>query len=82
MELSTCEATVYLSMTYIIFGTVTEISSNSNVPKTKIYNILKSLTVKRFVEIERYKLLKYNIMPPSDVFRHYKQKIMDGIRKN
>ena len=42
LGLSTYESTVYLSMTYMISGTATEISSNSNVPRTKIYDVLKS----------------------------------------
>lgn len=81
LGLSTYESTVYLSMTYMISGTATEISSNSNVPRTKIYDVLKSLAVKGFIEIERGKPLKYNIIPPSDVFRHHKQKIMDELEE-
>jgi HTH-type transcriptional regulator, sugar sensing transcriptional regulator len=77
LGLSTYEANVYLAMTYMISGTATEISSNSNVPRTKIYDVLKSLAIKEFVEIDRGRPLKYNIVPPSEVFRKYKQKILE-----
>lgn len=81
LGLSTYESMVYLSMTYMISGTATEISLNSNVPRTKIYDVLKSLSSKGFIEIERGRPLKYNIVPPSDVFRRYKQKILDELEE-
>ncbi|WP_225370247.1 TrmB family transcriptional regulator [Methanobrevibacter arboriphilus] len=79
--LSTYESMVYLSMTYMISGTATEISLNSNVPRTKIYDVLKSLSNKGFIEIERGRPLKYHIVPPSDVFRRYKQKLLDELEE-
>ena len=79
--LSTYESMVYLTMTYMISGTATEISVNSNVPRTKIYAVLKSLASKGFIEIERGRPLKYSIIPPSDVFRHHKQKILDELEE-
>jgi len=79
LGLSTYESMVYLSMTYMISGTATEVSFNSNVPRTKIYDVLKSLSTKGFIEIERGRPLKYHIVPPSDVFRKYKQKLLDEL---
>jgi sugar-specific transcriptional regulator TrmB len=81
LGLSTYEAMVYLAMTYMISGKATEISSNSNVPRTKIYDVLKSLATKGFIEIERGRPLKYHIISPTDVFRHHKQKIIDELEE-
>jgi len=79
LGLSTYEAMVYLSLTYMISGTATDISTNSNVPRTKIYDVLKSLGSKGFIEIERGRPLKYHVVSPTDVFRQYKQKIIDEL---
>lgn len=81
LGLSTYEAMVYFALTYMISGTATEISSNSQVPRTKIYDVLKSLGAKGFIEIERGRPLKYNVVPPTDVFRLYKQKIVDELEE-
>ena len=81
LGLSTYEAMVYLSLTYMISGTATEISSNSQVPRTKIYDVLKSLGAKGFIEIERGRPLKYNVVSPTNVFRLYKQKIIDELEE-
>ncbi len=81
LGLSTYEAMVYLSLTYSISGTATEISDNSQVPRTKIYDVLKSLATKGFVEIERGRPLNYHVVSPTDVFRFHKQKILDELEE-
>ncbi|MDR2966611.1 MAG: transcriptional regulator [Methanobacteriaceae archaeon] len=81
LGLSTYQAIVYLSLTYMISGTATEISLNSNVPRSKIYDVLKILGEKGFVEIERGRPLKYHVVPPTEVFRHHKDKILEELEE-
>lgn len=82
LGLSTYQALVYLSLTYMISGTATEISLNSNVPRSKIYDVLKVLGEKGFVEIERGRPLKYHVVPPTEVFRHHKDKILEELEES
>lgn len=49
--------------------------------RTKIYDVLKSLGTKGFIEIERGRPLKYHVVSPTDVFRLYKQKIIDELEE-
>ena len=81
LGLSTYQALVYLSLTYMISGTATEISLNSNVPRSKIYDVLKALGEKGFVEIERGRPIKYHVVPPTDVFRYHKEKILEELEE-
>ena len=81
LGLSTYQALVYLSLTYMISGTATEISLNSNVPRSKIYDVLKILGEKGFIEIERGRPLKYHVVPPKEVFRHHKDKILEELEE-
>ena len=81
LGLSTYQSLVYISLTYMISGTATEISLNSNVPRSKIYDVLKTLGEKGFVEIERGRPLKYHIVPPTEVFRHHKDKILEELEE-
>jgi len=79
LGLSTYQALVYISLTYMISGTATEISLNSNVPRSKIYDVLKTLGEKGFIEIERGRPLKYQVVPPKEVFRHHREKMLEEL---
>ena len=68
MGLTDYEATTYLALTSMISGTATEISMASKVPRSRVYDILKAMARKGFVEIERGRPLKYNVVPPAEVF--------------
>jgi len=65
----------------MISGTATEISLNSNVPRSKIYDVLKILGEKGFVEIERGRPLKYHVIQPTEVFRRHKDKILEELEE-
>lgn len=75
------EATTYLALTSMISGTATEISMASKVPRSRIYDILKGMARKGFVEIERGRPLKYNVVPPSEVFNRNKQKLIEDLEE-
>ncbi|MDP1551723.1 MAG: helix-turn-helix domain-containing protein [Methanobacteriaceae archaeon] len=79
MGLTDYEATTYLALTSMINGTATEISMASKVPRSRIYEILKGMALKGFVEIERGRPLKYNVVPPAEVFHRNKQKIIEEL---
>ena len=48
MGLTDYESRTYLALTSIISGTATEVSRVSEVPRSKIYQVLKSLEKKGF----------------------------------
>lgn len=79
MGLTDYETRVYVALTSIISGTATEISDSSGVPRSKTYEVLKNLQKKGFIEIIRGKPLKFNIVPPQDVFQKARKQINDEI---
>ena len=82
LGLSDYEIKAYIANISIISGTATEISLSSNVPRSKIYEVLKSLAKKGFVEIQRGKPLKFNVIPPHEIFeksrKHMKEQLDDA----
>ncbi len=79
--LTTYEATAYITLSSIISATAVEISKNSQIPRSKIYDVLKSLSKKGFVEIENGRPLKYNINPPLNVINKQKEVIVSELDK-
>lgn len=68
MGLTEYESKAYLSLASFISATALEISETSGVPQSKIYEVLRSLAKKGFIEITRGKPLKYSVVPPQDIF--------------
>ena len=66
-------------MITLISGTAAEISLASNVPRSKIYGVLKSLSKKGFIEVIRGKPLKFNIIPPYEVFEESKNSVKEQL---
>lgn len=81
MGLTDYEASTYLTLASIISGTATEISMGSKVPRSRIYDILKGMARKGFVEIERGRPLKYTVIPPTEVFQKNKQKLLEDLEE-
>jgi len=81
MGLTDYEATTYLALTSMISGTATEISLASKVPRSRIYDTLKNMARKGFVEIERGRPLKYTVVPPAEVFYRNKQKLLEELEE-
>ncbi len=79
LGLSDYEIKAYIANISIISGTATEISLSSNVPRSKIYEVLKSLAKKGFVEIERGKPLKFNVIPPHEVFEKSRKQMKEQL---
>ena len=51
LGLTDYETRIYISLNSIISGTATEISQAPQVPRSRVYTILKSLSKKGFLEI-------------------------------
>jgi sugar-specific transcriptional regulator TrmB len=73
------EASCYLTLNYMISATATEISKNANVPRSRIYDVLKPLIRRGFIEVEKGRPSKYSVIPPSEIFRSNKNEIIEGL---
>lgn len=63
----------------LISATATEISHESKVPRSKVYTILKSLSTKGFIEIINGKPLKFQVIPPNEVFEKSRSYIKEQL---
>ncbi|MCC7553242.1 MAG: transcriptional regulator [Methanobacteriaceae archaeon] len=76
LGLTTYESIVYLTLNYLVSGKAIEISEHSKVPRSKVYDVLKSLHEKNFIEIERSRPIKYSVIPPKEVFKREKKDLI------
>ncbi len=74
-SLSTYESKAYIALCSMIKGKAVDISEASRIPRSKIYEVLKELNKKGFVEIEKSKPLIYTVVPPKEVFKKEREKI-------
>ena len=69
------EAQAYVTLTSLIQSTAVEVSEKSNIPRSKIYDVLKKLHEKDFIEIEDGRPLTYIVKSPVEVLNREKEKI-------
>ena len=69
------EAQAYVTLTSLIQATADEVSKSSGIPRSKIYDVLKKLSEKDFIEIEDGRPLTYVVKSPVEVLSHEKEKI-------
>ncbi len=69
------EAQAYITLTSLISATAVEISEKSNIPRSKIYDVLKSLNEKNYLEIEDGRPLTYNVKSPVEVLSREKERL-------
>ena len=69
------EAQAYVTLTSLISSTASEISEKSGIPRSKIYDVLKGLTNKNFIDVEDGRPLTYNVKSPVDVLGKEKDRI-------
>lgn len=81
LGLTAYEAQVYNTLNNIITSTATEISINSNVPRSKVYDVLKRLNEKGYIEIEKGRPIKYTVNPANDIFRKEKEKLIKQLNE-
>ncbi len=68
MGLTDYEIRAYVALTSLISADATEISVAANVPRSKVYQVLRNLVKKEFIEMSKGKPLKFTVIPPHDVF--------------
>lgn len=71
------EAEAYVALTSLISSTATEIAEHSGIPRSKIYDVLKGLAKKNFIEVEDGRPQTYHVKSPVEVLNHEKDQI-DG----
>ena len=69
------EAQAYVTLTSLISSTATEISEKSGIPRSKIYDVLKGLDEKNFIEVEDGRPQTYNVKSPVEVLSREKERI-------
>ena len=69
------EAQAYVTLTSLISSTASEVSEKSGIPRSKIYDVLKGLIKKNFIEVEDGRPLTYTVKSPVDVLSREKEKI-------
>ena len=75
LGLTMYEAQAYVTLTSLISATATEISEKSEIPRSKIYDVLKKLYEKEYIEIEDGRPLTYNVKSPVEVLTREKEKL-------
>jgi len=79
LGLSDYEIKAYIANISIISGTAAEISLSSNVPRSKVYEVLKSRAKKGFVEIHGGKPLKFNVIHPHEIFEKSRKQVIEQL---
>lgn len=75
LGLTMYEAQAYITLTSLISAGAMEISEKSDIPRSKIYNVLKRLHEKNYIEIDYGRPLTYNVKSPVEVLGREKEKI-------
>ena len=79
LGLTSYEARAYILLTSLISSTADQISEQSKIPKSKIYNTLKELANKGYIEIEQERPLIYNVKSPKETIEKQKQILNEEI---
>ena len=69
------EAQAYVTLTSLISSTASEIAEESGIPRSKIYDVLKGLSKKHYLEVEDGRPLTYNVKSPVEVLSREKERI-------
>ena len=75
LGLTLYEAQAYVTLTSLIQSTAFEIAEKSNVPRSKIYDVLKNLNKKNYIEIEDGRPLTYIVKSPVEVLNREKERL-------
>lgn len=77
LGLNRYESLTYIGLNRIITGTADEIAKISDLPRSRIYDILNELEKKGFVEVERERPIKYSVIEPKIIIRKQKNKFIE-----
>ena len=81
LGLSRYEAKAYIWLTKIITGNADEIAEISDLPRSRVYDILNGLEKKGFVSIQRQRPLKYEAVEPNVIFKKEKEELISELNK-
>lgn len=81
MGLTDYETRAYVALTSLISADATQISLTANLPRSKVYQVLKNLVKKDFIEMSRGKPLKFTVIPPHDVFHNSSKHIKNRLEQ-
>lgn len=81
MGLTDYETQSYVALTSLISANAAEISLTANVPRFKVYQVLKKLESKGFIEMSRGKPLQFTVIPPHEVFKKSRDHIKDTMEQ-
>ncbi|MDI6701755.1 TrmB family transcriptional regulator [Methanothermobacter wolfeii] len=81
MGLTDYEASAYTALTSLVSGRAGEVGEAAGIPRSRVYDILRKLAEKGFVEVERGKPMRYHAVPPSEVFRREKKRINEVLHE-
>ena len=73
------EAQAYVTLASLISATAVEVSEKSNIPRSKIYDVLNGLKEKNFLDIEDGRPMIYTVKSPVEVLTREKEKIDEKI---
>lgn len=73
------EAQAYITLTSLISSNATEISKKSGIPRSKIYEVLKGLLEKKYIDVEDGRPLTYTVRSPVEVLTLEKKRITSEI---
>ncbi|WP_405294157.1 TrmB family transcriptional regulator [Methanobrevibacter sp.] len=79
MGLTMYEAQAYVTLTSLISSTASEVAEKSGIPRSKIYDVLKGLVKKDYIEVEDGRPLTYNVKSPVEVLSREKEKLNSEI---
>ena len=79
LGLTSYESSVYLSLIGLISAKAIEISEHSKVPRSKVYDVLKSLHKKKFIEIQKARPIIYTVIPPREVIKREKKLLINEL---
>lgn len=79
LGLTTYESTAYLTLASLISANAVDISKSSQIPRSKIYEVLKNLAEKGFIEIENGRPLKYTVKPPITTISKQKEELINEL---
>lgn len=81
LGLTTYEAKAYITLSSLIQATADEISDKSDIPRSKIYDVLKRLNSKDYIKIESGRPLTYHVNPPINVLKREKKNLSEELIK-
>ena len=79
LGLTMYEAQAYVTLTSLISSTASEIAEKSGIPRSKIYDVLKGLIKKNFIDVEDGRPLTYNVKSPVEVLSREKEHVNSEI---